>query len=70
MMMYDDGPHPQVELELAFESYKRNNEESYYTWESRALAVAQNIIKIEEQGGTKGKVRRWWKHTTAVVAGK
>ena len=36
--------------------------ESYVTWESRAVKIAENIIKIEEQGGNAGRLRRWFKN--------
>ena len=40
-----------VQLEFIFTNYKRLNQESYVTWESRANIVAQNILNIET--GTK-----------------
>jgi hypothetical protein len=50
-----------IELEIIFDGYKRNNKASYTTWESRAVAIALNIKKIEDQGGRAGRYRRWWK---------
>lgn len=67
--MSDDDMWQQGELDTALEAFKRNSMESYYTWESRALAVAVNIMKIEDRDGARGKWRRWWRHKAKVVAG-
>ena len=50
-----------VELEAHFDNYRRNNKASYESWASRALAVAESIKKIEDQGGALGRWRRFWK---------
>ena len=53
-----------TELEYIFANYKRGNQESYLTWESRATIIAQNIYNIET--GTKNS--RWKKQFSKKLA--
>ena len=53
-----------TQLDFIFTNYKRANQESYVTWESRALIVAQNIHNIET--GTKNT--RWKREVRKKIA--